>query len=82
MELMGRYMAEIGLTPASRSRIAAYADAEVVEDKVDKVEFVIVYQDETGKRVEEPMQGRTWATPDRRLTQEGPARSSDRDGER
>lgn len=25
MELMGRYMAELGLTPASRSRVAAFA---------------------------------------------------------
>lgn len=55
MELMGRYMAEIGLTPASRSRIAAYAEAEVVDDKVDKIEFVIVYQDKDGNRIEKPV---------------------------
>ena len=28
LELMGRYMAELGITPASRSRVAAYAAAE------------------------------------------------------
>lgn len=55
MELMGRYMAEIGLTPASRSRIAiATANPEPL-DIVTKVEFVTVYRDEDGQRVEVPM---------------------------
>ncbi len=52
MELMGRYMAEIGLTPASRSRIAAFADVSPAQDMITKIEFVTVYQDEEGKRVE------------------------------
>jgi P27 family predicted phage terminase small subunit len=55
MELMGRYMAEIGLTPASRSRVAAFADAAEPLDIVTKIEFVTVYNDKDGRRVEEPM---------------------------
>lgn len=51
MELMGRYMAEIGLTPASRSRIAIMNPADQPEP-IDKIEFVIVYQDKDGNRVE------------------------------
>jgi P27 family predicted phage terminase small subunit len=51
MELMGRYMAEIGLTPASRSRIAIMNPANEPEP-IDKIEFVIVYQDKDGNRVE------------------------------
>lgn len=54
MELMGRYMAEIGLTPASRSRVAAMSSSEPL-DLVTKVEFVTVYTDENGRRVEQPM---------------------------
>jgi P27 family predicted phage terminase small subunit len=55
MELMGRYMAEIGLTPASRSRVAALASAAEPLDMVTKVEFVAVYKDKDGRLVEEPM---------------------------
>lgn len=51
MELIGRYMAEIGLTPASRSRIAIANSANEPEP-IDKIEFVIVYQDKDGNRVE------------------------------
>jgi P27 family predicted phage terminase small subunit len=51
MELMGRYMAEIGLTPASRSRIAIMNPADQPEP-IDKIEFVIVYKDKDGNRVE------------------------------
>jgi P27 family predicted phage terminase small subunit len=56
MELMGRYMAEIGLTPASRSRIVATVNPEPL-DIVTKVEFVTVYTDDDGRRVEVPMNG-------------------------
>ena len=56
MELMGRYMAEIGLTPASRSRIAVANPAG--HEAVDKVEFVIVYQDAEGNRRERPLNDR------------------------
>ena len=55
LELMGRYMAEIGLTPASRSRVAAFSEAAPSQDKITKVEFVTVYTDENGKRVEVSM---------------------------
>jgi P27 family predicted phage terminase small subunit len=54
MELMGRYMAEIGLTPASRSRVAAFANAAAPLDVVTKIEFVTVYDDAAGKRHERP----------------------------
>jgi P27 family predicted phage terminase small subunit len=55
LELMGRYMAELGLTPASRSRVAAFADAATEQDRVTKIEFVTVYSDGDGRRVERPM---------------------------
>lgn len=54
MELMGRYMAEIGLTPASRSRIATTVNPEPL-DLVTKVEFVTVYTDKDNRRIEEPV---------------------------
>jgi hypothetical protein len=54
MELMGRYMAEIGLTPASRSRIAIASSADQ-HAPVDKFEFVIVYEDANGNRKERPL---------------------------
>lgn len=53
MELMGRHMAEIGLTPASRSRVIAMTNPEP-RDIVTKVEFVTVYTDGDGKRVKQP----------------------------
>ena len=55
MELMGRYMAELGLTPASRSRIVALRDAPPIIDPVTKVEFVVVYEDKEGRRIEKAM---------------------------
>ncbi len=55
MELMGRYMAELGLTPASRSRVAAYA--EVPNDPVRKIEMVIVYKGDDGQIYEKPLNG-------------------------
>ena len=39
MELMGRYMAELGITPASRSRVAAFAEAEAKEPMQIRVVF-------------------------------------------
>lgn len=54
MELMGRYMAEIGLTPASRSRImVAGGSKDGVE--VTKIEIVLVGRDEHGNIVESAM---------------------------
>jgi P27 family predicted phage terminase small subunit len=62
MELMGRYMAEIGLTPASRSRIAIASSADQHEP-VDKIEFVIVYEDANGNRKERPLNDATPVQP-------------------
>jgi P27 family predicted phage terminase small subunit len=54
LELMGRYMVELGITPASRSRIAvAHTNAE--ENQVTKIEIVMVDVDENGKRTERPL---------------------------
>ena len=55
MELMGRYMAELGLTPASRSRVSAYA--EVGTAPVKKIEMVIVYKGADGQFYEKPLNG-------------------------
>ncbi len=54
MELMGRFMAELGLTPASRSRVVALRDAGPEPDQVNKVEFVIVWKDANGDLQERP----------------------------
>lgn len=56
MELMGRYMAELGLTPASRSRVAAYAEVPS-NDTVRKIEMVIVYKGDDGRIYERPLNG-------------------------
>ncbi|MCV2869910.1 phage terminase small subunit P27 family [Defluviimonas sp. WL0002] len=45
LELMGRYMAELGITPASRSRVAAYATAQV--DRPTVIRFVFESPDGT-----------------------------------
>lgn len=63
MELMGRYMAEIGLTPASRSRIAVCRDAATAEDRVDRIEMVVVWKGEDGVTYERPMDGSGPAVP-------------------
>jgi len=52
MELVGRYMGEIGLTPASRSRIAVAASG-ALQEPVTRIEQVIVHMDAEGRRVEE-----------------------------
>lgn len=54
MELMGRYMAEIGLPPASRSRVIASSTVSEPLDIVTKVEFVTVYEKADGGRVTAP----------------------------
>ena len=63
MELMGRYMAEIGLTPASRSRIKAYAEASAADDQVDRIEMVVVWKGLDGVTYEAPMDGSRPAVP-------------------
>jgi P27 family predicted phage terminase small subunit len=40
LELMGRYMTELGMTPASRSRVAAESR------EAPRMEFVTIYEDE------------------------------------
>ena len=50
MELMGRYMTELGLTPVARTRIDMPAAGP--EDAVTRIELVAVYTDETGQRRE------------------------------
>jgi P27 family predicted phage terminase small subunit len=57
LELMGRYMAELGLTPASRSRVAAYAECAEDPEQVTKIEMVIVYKGEDGLIYERPING-------------------------
>ena len=56
MELMGRYMAEIGLTPAARSRIVVQGLASEPEP-VTKIQIVMVGKDENGNIVERPLDG-------------------------
>lgn len=56
LELMGRYMSELGITPAARSRVAALA-MPVADDPVNKVAFVVVYKGEDGLRYERPVDG-------------------------
>jgi P27 family predicted phage terminase small subunit len=53
LELMGRYMAELGITPASRSRVAALLPTG--SDPVGKVEVVLVWQDAEGNTNERPI---------------------------
>ena len=48
LELMGRFMAELGLTPSTRSRIVALSDLGEVRDPVTKIELVIVDMDWNG----------------------------------
>ena len=54
LELMGRYMAELGLTPSARSRIGL-ADALEAE-QVNKVQWVVTWRDGKGNRVERPVE--------------------------
>ncbi|PWR02424.1 phage terminase small subunit P27 family [Meridianimarinicoccus roseus] len=56
LEIMGRYMAELGLTPVSRSRVAV-TDGHGAPPLIDKIQFVVAYQDADGTIREEPMPG-------------------------
>jgi P27 family predicted phage terminase small subunit len=56
LELMGRYMSELGITPAARSRVAALA-ATVNDDRVDTIAMVVVYKGEDGLRYQRPVDG-------------------------
>jgi P27 family predicted phage terminase small subunit len=63
LELMGRYMAELGLTPASRSRVTALTQVAQVQEPVTKIELVMVCQGPNGERIERPMDGLVPALP-------------------
>lgn len=54
LELMGRYMAELGLTPAARARVAV-AERPGETPVIDRIELVSVFVDRDGNRVESPM---------------------------
>ena len=51
LELMGRYMAELGLTPASRSRIKIAAEPVVQEPL--KIVFRTFYEAPDGSQIEQ-----------------------------
>lgn len=53
MELMGRYMVELGLTPVARARLEIGQDHP--RDQVMQIEFVTVYTDKDGNRCERPL---------------------------
>ena len=53
LELMGRYMTELGLTPAARSRVAACA--QVHTEPVRTIELVVGYRRQEGLAYEKPM---------------------------
>lgn len=53
LELMGRYMTELGLTPVARTRIDGPPRAQ--HAPVDRIEVVMVGVDETGNRFEKPL---------------------------
>ncbi len=55
LELMGRYMAELGLTPASRSRVAAFANAVPEADRITKIELVTVYESKDCSSFDAPL---------------------------
>lgn len=61
MELMGRYMSELGLTPAARTRLGT----EPVLRELPKISFVTVFEDEAGNRAQQPIErpGRAPETP-------------------
>lgn len=54
LELMGRYMSELGLTPSARTRLGL-EDAGPVHDPVTKIEFVTMFRDDDGNLVERPV---------------------------
>ena len=62
LELMGRYMAELGLTPSSRARVSVRAGAG--GDEVGPVKIVFVRRLVDGTEVEESMSGDRRAAPE------------------
>jgi len=55
LELMGRYMAELGLTPSARTRLDLGSDVLDAKNQITRIELVSVYTDENGQRVEQPL---------------------------
>jgi P27 family predicted phage terminase small subunit len=53
-EIMGRYMAELGLTPAARTRVGI-ADGAGDPDPITRIELFSVFVDEDGNRMEMPL---------------------------
>src|SRR5690606_13729926 len=53
MELMARYMGELGLTPVARARLDISPDKST--DQVTIVKFATVYTDKEGNRSERPL---------------------------
>ncbi|WP_319825937.1 phage terminase small subunit P27 family [Thalassovita sp.] len=53
LELMGRYMTELGLTPVARARLGLQEKSAI--DPARKIEFVIVSTDVDGNQVERPL---------------------------
>lgn len=53
MELMARYMGELGLTPVARARLDIGQLNSM--DQVTTIEFVTVYTDKEGNRCEQPL---------------------------
>ena len=52
LELMGRYMAELGLTPSARSRLSI-PGAGPESPRITEIRFVSVYQDDDGTLIEQ-----------------------------
>lgn len=54
MELMGRYMSELGLTPVARTRLAM-PEGNAAHEPITKIEIVTVYKDKDGQLKERPV---------------------------
>lgn len=64
LELMARYMSELGLTPSARTRIAV-RDGRAANDADNPVKIVFVTQYEDGTREEHPHHDPTQKTEER-----------------
>jgi len=58
MELMARYMGELGLTPVARARLDIGQSSPA--DMVTTIEFATVYTDKEGNRCEQPLDHPKW----------------------
>ncbi|SEN72572.1 phage terminase, small subunit, putative, P27 family [Loktanella fryxellensis] len=55
LELMGRYMTELGMTPASRSRVRALVDDAAMDEPVTPIKIVLISSDAEGHEIECPL---------------------------